>query len=306
MDIIKKEKGKIVLLSLALISAEIISILIGSYRVFGEMYFDWKAEKIADKTLEEGHFAVLEHDFIAVPDLTGRDFNEVAREFDELGGWLRKEGYDYSDEYPKNTIISQGVKPGKKILNCSILYVTVSLGPKTDFIQGNDNNSEDSQTDKLVEIPNLKGLTVEEASTLLRQKGLTVGEILYGYSVYSDTLLDKVMAQSVSAGEYIQEGTSVDIFICVGGLEDYSKQNQVQNNEVVDDTQLCQLVSDYYYERYGIRPPCVRVDNYDGDIVIIHLYEAMSDHDVTWDWYYVDRNTGETTNFMGESFNLFQ
>ena len=46
-------------------------------------------------------------------------------------------------------------------------------------------------------------------------------------------------------------------------------------------------------------------DSYDGDIVTIHLYEAMPDHDSTWDWYYVDRNTGETTNFMGESFNIF-
>ncbi len=84
----------------------------------------------------------------------------------------------------------------------------------------------------------------------------------------------------------------------------YSEQNPIGDTNKLDDTQLCQLASDYYGHN-GVRPPCVRIDGYDGDIVTIHLYESMSDHDATWDWYYVDRNTGETTNIMGESFNLF-
>ena len=303
----KKGTGKTILLSMILIPAECISILIGSYRVFGDVYFDWRTEKTKDKTIEEGHFAAVEHDLytgITVPDLTGRDFNEVAKEFEELGGWLRKEGYDYSNDYPKNTIISQGVKPGKEILYGSILYVTVSLGPPSDFLQSESGRVDVSESNDLVEIPDLTGLSAEEAKTVLSQKGVNVGETLYGYSVYSDDLLYKVMAQSVSAGEYLRKGNSIDIVICIG-KEDSSEQNLVPNNDVIDDTQLCQIASDYYYNHYGIRPPCVRVDDYDGDIVILHLYETMSDHDATWDWYYVDRNSGETTNFMGESFNIF-
>lgn len=74
---------------------------------------------------------------------------------------------------------------------------------------------------------------------------------------------------------------------------------------LVDDTTLCQLAGDYYYKHNGTRPPIVRIDSYNGDIVAIHLYEALYDHDATWDWYYVDRYTGETTNLMGESFNIF-
>ncbi len=79
----------------------------------------------------------------------------------------------------------------------------------------------------------------------------------------------------------------------------------VEETPLVDDTALCQLAGDYYYKHNGTRPPIVRIDSYDGDIVVIHLYEALYDHDATWDWYYVDRYTGETTNLMGESFNIF-
>ena len=309
----KKGIGKTALLSLILLSLEAVSILIGVYRVVGTRYLDWKADKIKEEKVQTGQFVTEDHSLytgITVPDLTGRNFYEVSSEFEELGGWLRKGGYDYSDEYPEDTIIAQDVQPGKEILYGSTLYVTLSLGPKPDFIRNDENKNnevsgEESETAKLIEVPDLKGLTQEEASMKLYQMGINVGEILYGYSADSDILLYKVMNQSIAAGEYLNVGDSIDLIICVGGLDDYSDQNQIQNNEAVDDSQLCQMASDYYYNHNGIRPPCVRIDSYDGDIVMIHLYEAMSDHDATWDWYYVDRNTGKTTNFMGESFNIF-
>lgn len=305
----KKGIGKTALLSLILLSLEAVSILIGVYRVVGTRYLDWKADKIKEEKVEAGQFVTQEHTLI-VPDLTGRNFYEVSSEYEELGGWLRKGGYDYSDEYPEDTIISQDVQPGKEILYGSILYVTLSVGPKPDFIRNDENKNnevsgEESVTAKLIEVPDLKGLTQEEATIRLYQKGINVGEVLYGYSIYSDTLLNKVMDQSIMAGEYLHAGESIDLVICVGGLDDHSDQNQGQNNDKLDDTQLCQLASDYYYNHNGVRPPGVRIDSYDGDIVVIHLYEALTDHDATWDWYYVDRNTGETTNFMGESFNIF-
>ena len=304
----KKGTGKTALLSMILIPVEIISILIGSYRVVGNIFSDWRADRLRDKQIEEGQFAVVEHDIytgIIVPDLTGKDYNEAAKEFEELGGWLRKEGYDYSDEYPENAIISQGVMPGKEILYGSTLYVTVSLGSKPDFLKDDVRNNEGTESEVLVEVPDLRGLSEEEASKILNQKGINIGEILYGYDANANVLLNKVMNQSISAGEYLNVGDSIDIVICVGGLDDYSEQNQNSNGSTIDDDQLCQLASDYYYAHNGVRPPCVRIDGYDGDIVMIHLYEAMSDHDATWDWYYVDRNTGKTTNFMGESFNIF-
>ena len=309
----KKGIGKTALLSLILLSLEAVSILIGVYRVVGIRYLDWQADKIKEKKVAEGQFVTEEHSLytgITVPDLTGRNFYEVSSEFEELGGWLRKGGYDYSDEYPEDTIILQDVQPGKEILYGSTMYVTLSLGPKPDFIRNDevrndDVSGEESESENQVEVPDLKGLTQEEASIRLSQKGIKVGEVLYEYSAYSDTLLNKVMDQSIMAGEYLNAGDSIDIVICVGGLNDYSEQNQLQNNESIDEDQLCQMASDYYYNHNGVRPPCVRIDSYDGDIAIIHLYEAMSDHDATWDWYYVDRNTGETTNFMGESFNIF-
>ncbi len=136
----KKGKGKTAMLSMILIPAEIISILIGSYRVVGSIYYDSKKEDLKSEIIEPGQFVSDEHSLytgIIVPDLTGRNFYEAANEFnnDEFGGWLRIEGYDYSNEYQEGVIISQGVEPGKEILYGSTLYVTVSLGPKPDFLK---------------------------------------------------------------------------------------------------------------------------------------------------------------------------
>lgn len=62
----------------------------------------------------------------------------------------------------------------------------------------------------------------------LYQMGINVGEVLYGYSANSDILLYKVMNQSIAAGEYLNVRDSIDLVICVGSLDDYSDQNQIQ------------------------------------------------------------------------------
>lgn len=303
----KKGTGKTALLSMILIPAEIISILIGSYRVVGNIFSDWKADKIRDKQIEEGQFEEVEHSTytgIIVPDLTGKDFDEAFKEFEKLGGWLRKEGYDYSDEYPENAIVSQGVEAGKEILYGSTLYVTVSLGTEIKYTQeGNTEIKENGKTESIT-VPDLTGLSLGEAGNLLLDMGLDMG--LPEYDVSDVYPKDVVIGQSKEAGSQVSKGEIIVVTLNRGATQSNDAFNSNERNDYyVDDDQLCQLASDYYYAHNGVRPPCVRIDGYDGDIVMIHLYEAMSDHDATWDWYYVDRNTGETTNFMGESFNIF-
>ena len=54
----------------------------------------------------------------------------------------------------------------------------------------------------------------------------------------------------------------------------------------------------------GISPQYVVVDNTDGNMVMIHLYEDMGDHTATFDWYTVARNTAAGTNTLGETVDL--
>ncbi len=68
--------------------------------------------------------------------------------------------------------------------------------------------------------------------------------------------------------------------------------------------ELVQLAGDYYEKKYGDRPPCVEVDSEEGDEVKIHLYENMSDHTATWDWYTINRVTLKGENILGEEIDL--
>lgn len=97
-------------------------------------------------------------------------------------------------------------------------------------------------------------------------------------------------------------------------VETVSEQNNISESvpqaESIED-KICQAAGDYYYSVYGSRPPIVGIDSWDGDIANVHLYEWVKDadgseHTATYDWYYVDKNTGQTTNLFGESFNIFK
>ena len=67
---------------------------------------------------------------------------------------------------------------------------------------------------------------------------------------------------------------------------------------------LVRMAADYYEFINGQRPPIVEVDSENGDEVTIHLYEMMSDHTATWDWYYVNRRTLKGSNLLGNEVDL--
>ncbi len=162
-------------------------------------------------------------------------------------------------------------------------------------------NIEDEQ---YKEVPNLIGLSLEDAGNLLLEKGLDMGLPEYDNSeLYPPNV---VIYQSIEAGTYVPEGEMIYVTLNRGMNKENENDNAAISKITYDDTKICGLAADYYEKHNGARPPCVRIDSYDGDFVTIHLYEAMTDHDATWDWYYVNRITGETTDFEGAKFNIFE
>lgn len=70
------------------------------------------------------------------------------------------------------------------------------------------------------------------------------------------------------------------------------------------DQDLCNWALHHYEQNYGYTPKCVEVDGYEGNVIIIHLYDIVSDHTATLDWYYIDRETGHGYNFFDEAVDL--
>ena len=70
------------------------------------------------------------------------------------------------------------------------------------------------------------------------------------------------------------------------------------------DEELCVLARSYYEKHHNFTPPVVVVDSRDGDLVTIHLYEDLSDHTATLDWYTIDCRTGKGSGMLEGEIDL--
>lgn len=74
------------------------------------------------------------------------------------------------------------------------------------------------------------------------------------------------------------------------------------------DAELIKMAEAYYTRKNGVKPPSVAIDSSDGNMVLIHLYENVTNedeaHTATWDWYNVDRTTGKGEDILGNSIDI--
>lgn len=76
-------------------------------------------------------------------------------------------------------------------------------------------------------------------------------------------------------------------------------ESSYSEEDLIDKAQL------YYYVQNHAYPPVIEVDHYDGEDVVLHLYEYSSDGSMaTIDWYTINKNTLKGTDFMGDNIDL--
>lgn len=127
-----------------------------------------------------------------IPTLTGKPFEEARQKAENYGFTFDVKEYETSATVPYGSVVLQTPESGTRARKGTAIYVTVSLGP-------------DAPT-----MPDLLGMTPEEAKTALEQAGLYLGTTQYRTS---DTEIGYVCAQSLVAGSEITPGTKVDIWI---------------------------------------------------------------------------------------------
>ncbi|MBQ8934682.1 MAG: Stk1 family PASTA domain-containing Ser/Thr kinase [Lachnospiraceae bacterium] len=94
-----------------------------------------------------------------MPDLTGMTVDEARAKLASIQMSMDSSTTDYSDIYPKDTIIKQSPNSGEVLTSDSTVYVTVSLGPKADYV-----------------LSNLKNMTAEDARAALEDAGVRVSD----------------------------------------------------------------------------------------------------------------------------------
>ncbi|MGM0366636.1 MAG: protein kinase domain-containing protein [Actinomycetota bacterium] len=133
---------------------------------------------------------------VQIPPLTGSDYTSVEAILSMLD-------IDISisrqyDNTPEGTIISQDPAPGAELEVPVSIQLVVSRGPQT----------------IPVTVPNLIGLTREEATQALEDAGLSVGRTEEKYSDYLDKGM--VISQDPSYGQDVEEDTGINFTVSTG------------------------------------------------------------------------------------------
>ncbi|MDD4238915.1 MAG: Stk1 family PASTA domain-containing Ser/Thr kinase [Desulfotomaculaceae bacterium] len=129
----------------------------------------------------------------------------------------------YSDEYPKDVVMEQDPNPNSKLAKGSGVTLTVSKGPQPANIQ----------------VPDLDGLTVQQARSELEKMKLTLGEnIVKATSV--DYLTGQIISQNPESGTSVDEGSTVQVTVS-NGPGPSPRKARVEVTNIPDDNKTHEL-----------------------------------------------------------------
>lgn len=135
-----------------------------------------------------------------LPDITDLSLEEAEEVLEERDLSLRVLAEEYNPLRPPGIILSQNPAPQSKVKRGRVVKVVVSKG------------------EKMVLVPDLKGVSLRQAEIMLHEKGLEAGEINW---VASDTFpRNVVVGGSPSFGLSVPVGMSVNLEVSLGRSPD--------------------------------------------------------------------------------------
>lgn len=133
-------------------------------------------------------------EMVDMPYVKGLNMRNVRMSLLKAGLELGKTSYEFNENYGKDTIAWQSVSAGSKVAYGAFIDVVVSKGSE-------------AQT----KIPNLINLTYLEATTMLTESGLSIGDITY--KVDKTYIPDLVVGQTPAAGEIVTPETKISLVL---------------------------------------------------------------------------------------------
>jgi len=133
---------------------------------------------------------------VVVPDLKGKEMMEANHILRNKGLYIRLDGEDYDTIVPQGNIMRQDLLPGSNVKERREVGVVISKGPKIQYV------------------PDIVGQPLDRAESILKEKGIQIGKILYAHS--DKTAKNVVLAQRPETNE-----SGSDIFTIIVSLGDY-------------------------------------------------------------------------------------
>ncbi len=137
-------------------------------------------------------------ELITVPNITGIDIKDAVVKLGNVGLNMGDIDKEYDEQKPEGMIISQEPARGTKHEAGTSINVVVSEG---------------KQPEK-VSMPDLKGLTIEKARTVLDEQKLVLGQIKREES--TSYVADQIAKQDTEPNVMVEEGTTVNIVVSTG------------------------------------------------------------------------------------------
>ena len=116
----------------------------------------------------------------------------------DLGLNLKVLGFDHSETVAKDHVVSQDPKPGSQLKKKRAVRVVLSKGPAQ------------------VALPDLRGLTPNQARSILEQSRLKVGRVSRTYGSGPEQGPDRIMAQAPTPMTPVEAGLEVDLLVSLG------------------------------------------------------------------------------------------
>lgn len=146
-----------------------------------------------------------------VPLLTDRTVEEARQKAEDYGFVFEIREYEESETVPYGAVMTQTPDAGVNARLGTVIYATVSLG-------------RDNPT-----VPDLSGLTLDEARESLRANGFTLGKVTYEVS---DIAIGYVCNQSILGTTEAARGTVIDVSISASSESAFTMPSVV--NEVLN------------------------------------------------------------------------
>jgi len=132
----------------------------------------------------------------AVPELTGRSIEQALEALEPLGVIIEQD-QENSATVPEGFVSRTDPAAGSRVFKNSVVTVFLSLGPKQ------------------LKVPEVSGLSAEEAKKLLTDSGFVVGS---SKKFFGDALEGQVLELSAPAGAILNQGSVLDLRISLGPL----------------------------------------------------------------------------------------
>ena len=144
---------------------------------------------------------------VSIPDTTGDTITDAYQMLNDKG-FKVKQGEDVYSSQAIGKVAYTKPAAGKKVDKGATITIYPSKGEET----------------KYVKVPNLLGMTRSQAKSALEKAGLKYGSETKSYS---STQKNRVCVQSVSSGNEVEEGSTVDVTLSLGPEKTYTYEGSV-------------------------------------------------------------------------------